>query len=597
MKQGQGRFRGAIVSWLLAPPLLVAFAIAMWWLDRWSLGIAFDAYLVWQRVLANAAVGLVAMLLLAALTRRLLLSILCVAGVQSLVYVASSIKIGLLDVPVVVQDVYFLTGLDVAGIQLLSEYVDVSWKTGLGVAGGVLVVGLLFWLERPWCRPLGVARIAALAVSVGLMVALYVAAWPWTVVWYGRPQIRPSPLSQMPAALHGGLVASMVHYHGVQRHRMFTVDAPALRAALRAVAGDAAPKSVAPAPDQRPDVVIVLSESFMDPRVLKGMQDVPDVIPAIRAQVEAGHGGWMRAPTFGGGTVRTEFEVLTGMPVAAFPGVQYPYVNLNPRFLPGVVSALERHGYASVALHGNSGAFWNRANTYEAMGVDTFLTQRSLFKAGARRDGAWLSDRSMTDILLAELERATKPTVAIAISIQNHGPYDTDAEVLAPEERKAIQLPAGLDGAGAREFRNYLYNLHRADGEFARLLAALQARKRPFVLLFFGDHLPALGEAYDKLGFVDGREPQAQYVPWVLVANTGLAPPAAAGKPVYAWQLPALALRAAGMGGDAWFDFSGSVGQRMNPAGPAEDPVLLKGLHAGAIARLQNRFEDYAGHE
>ncbi|GHC09818.1 LTA synthase family protein [Thermomonas carbonis] len=584
--------------WLLAPVFVFAFALGMWWLDRWSLNVAFDAYLTWQRVLANAAVGLVAMLLLAALTRRLLASILVVSAWHSLTFVASSIKLASLGLPVILQDVYFLSGLDASSFHLLRQYLSLSQTVLLGMLAVVGIIAGMFWLEPRWCRPRSPVRFIAFAAAVALLASLYAAAWPWTTRWYDKAHIRPSPLSSIQATLHGGLVASMIYYHGVQRHRQLTVDTVALRETMALVAHTAVPVAAAGTTvADHPDVVIVLSESFMDPRILKGMADVPDLIPAIRRELQAGNGGTMLAPTFGGGTVRTEFEVLTGMPVAAFPDASYPYVDLSPGFLPGIVSTLEARGYASLALHGNSGAFWNRANTYKAMGIDRFITQRAMRVSGGRLDGAWLSDRSMTDILLAELQRATKPTVAVAISIENHGPYGDAPNVRVPDERSSIRLPPGLDANAANELRNYLYHLRNADREFGRLLAGLRERKRPFVLLFFGDHLPALvGGAYEQLGFVDGRGATEQQVPWALVAGVEEATSNGAWpSTAHAWQLPAMVVQEAGVDDDAWFDFVWKVGKRLNPAsGAPADGRLLNGLNAGANARLQNRFTDYA---
>src|SRR5690606_33927565 len=130
---------------------------------------------------------------------------------------------------------------------------------------------------------------------------------------------------------------------------------------------------------------------------------------------------------------------------------------LNPSTLPGLASVLKRDGYATVAIHGNSGAFWNRTNTYEAMGIDRFVTQRDFVRIGARQDGNWWQDSAMTDIVLGELARASKPTLIVAISIENHGPYNPNAKVLDAKEREGIALPATLDAAAAAELRAYLY--------------------------------------------------------------------------------------------------------------------------------------------
>ena len=93
-----------------------------------SCGVAFEAYLSWQRVLANAAPGLTVFMLLAALTRRLLMPILLVSALHALVYLVSSIKYRLLDIVLVLQDVHFISGLDASSIALLWHYVPSPWR-------------------------------------------------------------------------------------------------------------------------------------------------------------------------------------------------------------------------------------------------------------------------------------------------------------------------------------------------------------------------------------------------------------------------------------------------------------------------------------
>ena len=586
-----------IMVWMLAVCLLGIHVIGIWWLDRWALGVSFDAYLGLERVVANAAVGLVAICLLAALSRRLLFPIVVVSGVTVLVYIASAIKLTQLGIPLVLQDAYFVTGLDLSSLRMLSKYIHSPMTLLASVVGGIGLLGGLYWLDTPWCRPRAGIRLIVLGSATALILSLYFAVWPWSH-WYDSKHIRPSPLAMTPAVLHGGLIASMVYYHGVHRNQTFIVDEKALKVALDLV--EHSPEAMASSLSEtapKPDVVIVLSESFMDPRMIKGLDQVADIIPGVRAQIAAGNGGYMLAPTYGGGTVRTEFEILTGMPVAAFPTVYSPYVDLTPGFLPGIFSVFEKHGYASFAIHGNSGAFWNRTNTYEAMGIDRFITQGAFVKNGARQDGNWWSDQDMTDMVLAELERAEKPTVALAISIENHGPYDSKTTVLDPAGREAIEIPTGTSAATATELRNYFYHLRHADQAFTHLLDSLKARQRPFVLLFFGDHLPALNDVYGELGLVDGREPKEQDVPWVMVTGGLPVPPRSVKDPIFAWQLSAMLLETAGIQGDPYFTFIGKLGPYLEPAGrPGSDPRLVSGLHAAANARLNDRFEDYVRH-
>ena len=339
--------RGRLLALLVMVPLLLGFALAQWCMDRWSLGLAWDAYASAGHILANAAVGMTLFVLLAAVTRRLLLPLLLVAVGHALFYAASAIKLRLLGLPIILPDLHFLAALDADSVRLFGSYVDMSLPVA-GCAGMVLALAVaLFRWERRWCLPLAWSRLSAGVLAAILLVALWMAAWPWRGGWYGAAFVRPSPLSALPAALRGGLVSSLVYYHGQQRHRRLVVDAAALQEVLARLKAVGPAPAVVPRPARlpvdSPDVVVVLSESFMDPFVLNGMRDLPDPIPNMRAALKARHGGRMLAPTFGGGTVRTEFEVLTGMPVEAFQDAYYPYVDLNVDAMPGVHPRFHGH--------------------------------------------------------------------------------------------------------------------------------------------------------------------------------------------------------------------------------------------------------------
>lgn len=600
--------RSRKVVWLALLALLwLGYAVLAWWADRSALQVATDSYLTARNVAYNALVGLAFLLLLWGLTRRLLFSMLLVGGFQTLLYMASATKLAILGNPVALQDFYFLTSFNRANVALLGSYVDGASGAWLWVLGAPVVLGLAFWLERPVFRRFGYAHCGVLGVGAMLVVSLYFATWPWTAL-YTKEKVRPSPLSLTPAVLHAGLMSSLVYKHLETSNTVFTVDEEALRKALAATSAapvaDAAPgvggwdgRAAGPAPASdatAPDIVVILSESFMDPRVLNGMGAVRDVIPGVRSQLERGRGGMMTVPAYGGGTVRTEFEVLTGMPVQAFPSVMYPYVDLSRKRLPGLASVLRERGYSTAAVHGNSGAFWNRTNTYTAMEIDHFVTGTD-FRDKAVIDGGWYSDGSMTDIIFQELDRGQAPAFVFAVSIENHGPYDKVQPVLDQEAWDDLQLPQRLNGDAALSMRNYLYHLGNADRQFVRLIDGLRQRGRPYVVAFFGDHLPALGEAYGTLEFVDGGSPESQQVPWAIVSGQGDGPLEVAQGSIHSWQLPAEVLDAAGIHGDPYFDFVRRLGRQLgNVADEGEERMLQRGINAAAVARLDDRFESYA---
>ena len=570
---------------MLALGYALSFALIAWWLDRRMLGVAREAYFGWF-VIGNALPGLVVACLLTMLTRRPGISFLLVTAVQVAIYHASTLKMAVLDDPIGLQDLYFVTSIDRSSIELLGQYVEHPALLGLAMLLGIAVLIALWRLERPAFRAFRATQAALAAVSIGLICTMVASLPPWSF-WYNKDTLRPSRFEAMPAILHAGLMSNLVYTHNKNMRTFDEVDAAEVRKLLTTVPVQTEEKS---ADAIKPDVVVVLSESLFDPKIMKGMGPLPETIPNVRTAIAEGHGGNMKVPTFGGGTIRTEFEVLTGMPMDAFPNAEFPYVTLVRDRIPGLVSELKKHGYRAVAVHGNSGSFWNRQNAYKAIGFDRFITERE-FPRDAARNGRWISDAVMTDLVLDQLKRESDPTLVVALSIETHGPY-ADEKTTDQAARDAVQVPPGLNAKQALELRNYLYHAHRADAQFARLLEGLKARRRPTVLLFFGDHLPGLRDVFDSLGFNDRRPGTKQYVPWVLVRTDRL--DATTIPHAESWMLPGMLLHMAGLDDDPYFELTRALSQRLVPESKTLPPALSRGLDAAAVARIEGTFSRYA---
>lgn len=559
----------------------VAYALFAWWLDRRMLGVAREAYFGATPVFINALPGLLAALLLTGVTRRPGFALLVVAGVQALVYRIGELKLEVLSDPIGLQDLYFVTNLTPDSFALLGQYVQHPWW----LAGAVVVLGtmagLAWWMERPAFRWFRATHLACLVVAGGLIASLVAAGQPWESL-YDKATVRPSKFRAMPGVLHAGLMSHLVYSHIQNARTLDTLDEAALSRLLAEI-----PVRPGPVEPTRPDIVVVLSESLFDPRKLEGMAALPDAIPHLRAALAAGHGGDMKVPAYGGGTVRTEFEVLTGMPMDAFPEARFPYVTLVREKIPSLVSQVEKHGYRTLAIHGNAGSFWNRRNAYKAMGFDRFITKDE-FPANAGHDGRWISDKAMTDLILEALRESPgdAPQLIVALSMEAHGPY-ARVDGVDAAEFDAIRVPAGLGREEAETLRAYLYHARHADAQFGRLLQAARERDRPTVVLFFGDHLPGIRKVYDALGFVDGRTGPRQTVPWVLWRSDREDAVAGAYEgEMRSWMLPARLLRLAGLRDDPWFELVGEVSAELEHAAGPRRRMLGNGLNAAAVARI-----------
>jgi len=578
--------------------LLLALPFVLWVMDRWALDVALDAHLGWKTAFANALPVYLPLLLLAAMSGRVVFSTLIVLALSSGVYVASSIKLKVLEMPVLLQDIHFIANIDIASFKLFSAYLGEfsSLASSIAIMAAILLLALVFWWEgRKFTLP-RMARLSALAMTLVGGVLIFYVAWPISSI-YDQTLMRPKRTDETVAVFRGGLFSNLIYRHVDTSQMDLAVDAQAIANGLEMLAQASLWPPVSPrTTDVKPDIIVILSEAFMDPQVIAGFATLPDIIPNFRRIATPANSGYFNAPTYGGGTVRTEFEILTGMPMWAFPKVRYPYVELPIHGqLPGLASFLADYGYRRFAIHANTGRFWNRNAIYKAMGIADFKTEDDFVVNGVK-DGLYYSDESMTDMLLEQLSLdAATPALAVVISMQAHGPWAKRAWGLRePATRHALQLPSMTSD---EELRTYLYHLTMADRQLGRLVDALEQRGRPWRLLFFGDHLPGL-YAWNELEFVDGQAPTRQKVPW-LIAGGG---DAITTRIQEGWQLPSALLENAGFALEHdFFGFSSALG-KMQGGADAEYPergmpeplrdILTSAAHANLVGSWKDHVHD-----
>ncbi|MGA9422386.1 MAG: LTA synthase family protein [Rhodanobacteraceae bacterium] len=527
----------------------------------------------WGLLILNAVpAALLSMLLLAA-TRRPVLSIWFGALALALLYAISGLKYAQLATPLLPAD-FQMIGQIGAGGELLARYLPKDGSTVLRWLLVLLATALVLF-ESPWPSLRGWWRAASAALAVVVFATLVMGSAPWPSL-YSRERLDFEPWSPVHSARAGGLIASLLRYHWEFSAAPAPPDRAAAKALLASHEGSANTGQTRPAAGDAslpPDIVVLQSESFFDPARLRGI-DPSQVIPNFRRLAGHAEHGDLWVPTYGGGTIRTEFEVLTGIALRYFPDVQYPYFDLTHQPLPSLVRALAAAGYRTLAVHPNDPSFWNRASAFRAMGFARFDSLRD-FKS-VRRSGYYVSDATLVDFMLAHLDRDGPPQFLFAISMESHGPYNASPGIDTRRRDTELTTP-GLSRAARREMQDYLYHLADADRALGRLAAALMARKRRTLLVFYGDHLPGLTEVYDKAGFDNGLAATAQPVPYLLF-DTAAATPKRVDSA--AFFLPGQVLAAAGLS-DRYFTLTEAIraDTKVGPGfAPADDSQVAAAM-------------------
>lgn len=563
MVQPEGRMRRVWRSTALRACLrLVAlFAVPfvlVWWLDP-AIGRA-PGVLLWRNALP---VVLLAALLLA-LSGRALVTALLTGALVIAIFKVNAIKELNMNEPLLPGDVVLRDQL-VSNLDFFGRYLGHSALPWIAAVIGALALFWLWRLERQ-SRLAFVPRLASLLVALLGLVTLFHGDGPFRTA-YADGHMPAFPLwHPIEGVRRDGLMAGVVRLSQEARVTIPKADAAPVQKFVSAHAKELKARTERPLPTELPDIVMVQSEAFFEPGLLKGVE-FGDYAPNFARLSGQGISGSLGTPAYGGGTIRTEFETLTGYPVQAFPAVTYPYYGLAASWMPSMPRRLHEFGYETRLLHPFKSSFWNRAQVMPLLGFRHTDYEES-FK-GAAHAGYYVGDQALFEHVLGTLAKHTeKPQFVMAITMENHGPWGSDVGDFG-KILKDRPIPQGLSDSARLELTHYLSHLVNGDRALGDFAARLLARPRWTVLVFYGDHLPSLHHAFQEVGFDDGQPGPAQHTRYVLLSNRNLP---ARTLDINAYDLPGLVFDTVGLPEGGYLAIEAQVRKTIQEAPEEEAP-------------------------
>ena len=279
---------------------------------------------------------------------------------------------------------------------------------------------------------------------------------------------------------------------------------------------DSASPATTVTPENAPNVICVLLESFTDPYDINFLNMSEDPVPNFHALEQNFSTGYLTVPVVGAGTANTEFEVLTGMSMQYFGTGEYPYKTiLKEMDCESIASNLSKLGYGTHVVHNNTATFYSRNNAFSMMGFDTFTSKELMNITSFTPTESWPTD----DVLVQETVKAMDATegqsdFVYTITVEGHGDYPSE-KVL---ENPAIAVTGGADESSNNQWEYYVNMLHEVDDFIGDLVSAVDRRGEDTIIVFFGDHLPTLGLTDEDMK--SGSIFKTKYITW---NNMGLA--------------------------------------------------------------------------
>ncbi|HET7690240.1 MAG TPA: LTA synthase family protein [Nocardioidaceae bacterium] len=258
------------------------------------------------------------------------------------------------------------------------------------------------------------------------------------------------------------------------------------------------------------NVVLVLSEAFTDPTVIRGVEIDKDPIPYTRALMDRTTSGQMLAQLMGGGTANMEYELLTGLSLADYqPQLVSPYQMLVPKSsaFPSAVGYFRDLGHRTIAIHPYRREFYHRDDVYPILGFDEFVDEKKMQFDSRLKNSEFISDEAAFDEVLAELDDSSAPVFLNLVTMQNHYSYDPQFDKEWP-----VEAPGDL----RKDLARYATGLNYTDGALAEFLGKLSSSSEKTAVVFYGDHQPAIWP--DDLVQENG-EPAMKTTPYFVWTN------------------------------------------------------------------------------
>ena len=250
--------------------------------------------------------------------------------------------------------------------------------------------------------------------------------------------------------------------------------------------------------DEKVNVVYVMSESFIDPKLGKHLYDYgnKEPIPYTKKIKNSQSSGWAASSEYGGGTANVEFEALTGL--SNFFLNSIPYTSIVPanKDTPSIVKNFNENGYKTIAMHPYNRNMYRREVVYPNLGFQEYKSADG-FKNNSKIDNSkYISDESAFNEVLAELKNSQKPEFIHLVTMQNHMPYEENAY---SEHNFSVNAKNGANPGNAKTIQAYLEGISHSDKAMKNFLSEIEKINEKTIVVFWGDHWPGIyGEMFEK---------------------------------------------------------------------------------------------------
>lgn len=259
------------------------------------------------------------------------------------------------------------------------------------------------------------------------------------------------------------------------------------------------------------NIIGIMFEAYNDFSKFENIEFTTDIYKDFHDVQSKSLSGNIVVNVFGGGTIVTERNFLTGYyNFPSFRRETYSYVTY-----------FKEQGYYTEAMHPAYGAFYNRSLVNPNLGFDKYWNYENKY---SQMSETFVTDDVFFNTIISNLENTNhlgNKYFNFSVTYQNHGPYST-----VPTNWSYIKNK-GYPESSLSMFNRYLSGIYSTNKAIKMLVEYLENYSEPVVLILFGDHNPYLGEAnyvYRDLGIdmsINDEESFLNYysIPYIIYGN------------------------------------------------------------------------------
>lgn len=259
-------------------------------------------------------------------------------------------------------------------------------------------------------------------------------------------------------------------------------------------------KDIGTKENKKPNIIVIQSEGLADYYGDGNLKISENPIGFQRSLDENTIQGNVFVSVLGGGTVNSEYESLTSIPLTFFPLGAYPFQQYVKEGHTSVGRVLEDQGYETFITHPNKPTNYSRQEVWPNLGfrniafIDDYDTNPENY-VGTK---GFIKDSTAYDKIIDTYEnKSDKPLFYYLVSMQNHGGYVSNYE-----GDVKVENPTGADDQGVNEYVNLV---KESDRDLQRLVEYFKNYDEPTIIAIFGDHQPQNYDAFMNL-IKDGGE-------------------------------------------------------------------------------------------